>query len=1088
MKSLQKIALLISLSLTCCVLNAGDYLYDGFVNPPSSYRPRVWWHWMNGNVTKDGIRKDLEWMHRSGIVGFHNFDAGMETPQLVENRLPYMSAGWKDAFNYMLDIADSLDMEVSIASSPGWSCTGGPWVSEDDAMKKLCWSSVDVSGGERIEMALPAPMCTSGFYQEIPAKAGNPSWHCYFRDVAVIGVRLPKNDLSMKDMGAVLTASDGSDCGMLVDGNLGGCLSIKPDRSGDAWVCCTFPQEREIKSVTVVVAPSERSRFGRILEYSLDGVHFSALLDQYPQTVTPVKTFDVAPVKARFFRFRSTEEGQTLDLSEFALSQVVKVNMGAEKAGFFASAVIDDSFVTPFTEDAVKSGDIIDLTPLCGNDRLDWEAPDGRWRVFRFGYSLTGKQNGPASPEATGLEVDKFDAEAVRRYYPAYLDMYQDASRGRLGDVLKYVMIDSYEAKCQTWTASMPQEFESRRGYSLRRWLPALTGMVVCSADSTERFLQDWRLTLGELLRDSHYEGVDSLLHEYGIGRHTESHGYKRTFVSDGMDLKRRADIPMSEFWVRSDFHSSDFISEADIRESASVCHLYGQKICAAESFTADGPKKYSPSRRAWCHHPGSLKPVADAAMASGVNRFIIHTSVHQPDDWRKPGIGLGKFGQWFTRKETWADEAGVWTDYLSRSSFLLSQGDFVADIAFFFGESTNVTGRFMSSRPDIPLGYAYDFVNRSALLEVLQPVGGLLVSKATGMSYRAFAVDCEVTSMSVDVLRKIREIADSGILVAADEPLGCFGFSGCSESEFEALVRSIWHSGRANVVPLNCLGKILQDNGIDRDLYVEGMETADIRFIHRTLPGQAGGRGGELYWVANLTPEYRTLDASFRITGLKPEIWHADTGVIEPASYKFEDGRTVVRLEMSPDDSQFIIFRKWTDCASSVIHQCRWRVVAEAERDWTVCFEPGLGAPESIILEGGGKLPRLDENELPGVRYYSGTATYSTKMCLKRKPSGTMVLDIGEVHDMARVYVNGQDLGLVWKEPFRIDVSGAVKKGDNDILIRVTNTWVNRVIGDTRPDGGEKVTWTPYQEYGPEDPLLPSGLVGPVILKQTSY
>ena len=1073
----------LALALLCAGAAAQDPLRDGFLNPPRESRPRVWWHWMNGNVSKDGIRKDLEWMDRAGIVGFHNFDAGLDVPQVVDRRLAYMTPEWKDAFSYMLDIADSLGMEVSLPSSPGWSCTGGPWVRKEDAMKKLVWRTMEISGGGPVECDLPAPIEVCGFYQDIPQYPSDPHRYDFYRDVAVLAVRLPDADRSMPGLGVTASASDGSDVSALYDGSLAQACTVHPGPDGIAWVMYAFPEEIPARSFFTCVSGKERNHFGRALECSDDGISWRTLLPELPRTNTPVKTFDI-DASARFFRLRSTAAGQDLDFTEFTVSPVVRVNMEAEKAGFYASAVIGNDWRTPPAADAVREEDVIDISACCPDGKLRWDAPEGRWRIFRFGWNLTGKRNGPASPEATGLEVDKYDADAVARYYSDYLALYDDASGGRLGSVIKYIMLDSYEAKCQTWTAAMPEEFRSRRGYDLIRWLPAIAGTVIGSSEKTERFLSDWRQTLGELLAEKHYDSIDSLLAARGLGRHTESHGYKRTFVSDGMDLKRHADIPMSEFWVRSDFHSSDFISEADIRESSSVCHLYGQTVCAAESFTADGPKIYSPAKRAWSHHPGSLKPVADAAMASGVNRFIIHTSVHQPVDSLRPGLGLGKFGQWFTRQETWADEARVWTDYLARSSWMLSRGRYVADIAYFFGEDTNVTGRFMDCRPEVPSGYSYDFVNRTALFEALRPGDGVLTT-ATGMSYRVLVIDREAAYISTDVLRRIREIADAGVLVAGNEPAGWCNLDGTRE-EFDALVRDIWHSGRDNVVSLDGMAGAMLSRGIMPDLQT-WLGKHDIRFVHRTLRAEDGFGDGEIYWVANLEPYGIAFSADFRTVGYKPQIWHPDTGIIEDVPYcEKADGCTSVFLDMAPDDAVFIVFRESSDPSRTgtwvydapplrMYSCCR-----SLRGPWTVRFQEGRGAPGEARFRS---LSPLSESDDPGIRYFSGTATYTMEFRYSGPLKEGLMLDLGRVGDMARVFLNGTDLGLAWKEPYRLDVGKALRKGRNVLEIRVTNTWVNRTIGDEQPGVVKRVTYVPYKEYDAGDPLLPSGLMGPVRL-----
>src|SRR5215813_1747551 len=167
---MKKLLLVFSFTVACLgVLSQTnkDNIYANFVNPPNSAKPRVWWHWMNGNITKDGIRKDLEWMNRVGIGGFQNFDASLATPQIVEKRLTYMTPDWVDAFKFTTKLADSLKLEMAIAGSPGWSESGGPWVTPADGMKKIVWTETNVKGGAT-KIVLPKPAGVTGPFQNIP--------------------------------------------------------------------------------------------------------------------------------------------------------------------------------------------------------------------------------------------------------------------------------------------------------------------------------------------------------------------------------------------------------------------------------------------------------------------------------------------------------------------------------------------------------------------------------------------------------------------------------------------------------------------------------------------------------------------------------------------------------------------------------------------------------------------------------------------------------------------------------------------------------------------------------------------------------
>lgn len=1097
---------------------AQNSLWEGFQDTPREFRPRVWWHWMNGNITKDGIEKDLLWMDRAGIVGFHNFDAGLATPQLVERRLPYMTEEWKDAFNHALDIADSLGMEVTVASSPGWSVTGGPWVSKDDAMKKLVWSEATLERKKagKVKMDLPEPLMVCGPYQDIPRYADNIHRFDYYQDVAVVAVRLKEEDVKLTP--SVTVSGCAQDIAMLSDGLFADICKITPDASGTAWIQYEFKEPQTVKCLLIGMGSPENGNYRRRLEYSEDGVHFKSLLYPFPDSNSSVKYTDVPETRARYFRISSAVPGQSLDYTELELIPVHRVNIHSEKSGYFVSGSIRDFFPTPHSDDVTAQSDVIDITDCCHDGVLTWKAPAGRWKIYRFGYNLTGKENYPASPEATGLEVDKFDAEAVKRYYRDYIDYCSSASKGRFGSVISHLMIDSFEAQCQTWTPRMPEEFLARRGYSLIPWLPALAGQIIGSSEDTERFLFDWRQTLSELMVENHYDIVNEILAPYGMKRHTESHESGRAYVVDGMDVKRHADIPMSAFWIRGTDYSSYPRTEGDVRESASVSHIYGQNICAAESFTADGGPGNAP-KRAWIHHPGSLKPAADAAMASGLNRFIIHSSVHQPSDDVFPGVSLGHYGQWFNRHETWSEEAGVWLDYLSRSSYLLQQGRFVADVAYYYGETTNITARFKISRAYVPSGMAYDFVNRSALLDVLRVEGDRLVTDS-GMSYGILMVDNEAYYMSVPVLRKIDEIAKAGILVIGNEPVMRSDLMG-SEEEYRALVNSIWHSGRKNVMAfpevemdremdgfrsgtdrktvVDGLSEVALGHGLQPDVRIlsdqvtadagpRGVEfggdpgvgsfdgTEDIRFVHRRLGD------GDIYWIANITPYYRTMEVSLRACGKVPQIWHAETGVREAASYRVDGDRTVVRLEMTPDDAQFIMMCELPQAPETSGVRNRPAVAGGTvlEGPWTVAFQPGRGAPAEACFT---ELQSWTESSDEGVRYFSGSAVYTSTFIVSETGRETW-LDLGDVRNMARVKVNGHDLGLLWKVPYRVEISDALVSGENVLEVTVTNSWVNRLVGDAKlPEGAAKLTTTSYQHYKAEDEPLPAGLIGPVRL-----
>ena len=1060
---------------------AAETLYKEFQNPSKSARPRVWWHWMNGNITKDGIKKDLLWMQKSGIVGFHNFDAGLEVPQIVEKRLAYMTPEWNDAFKYTVDLADSLDLEMTIASSPGWSETGGPWVKDEDGMKKLVWRQFDIQGGKKVSVELPEGFATTGQFQDFAYSSDAVSQVFYkkkfYKDIAVVGVKLCDADLDIKALAPKVTSSGCALSGeelfdALNNDSVGNFVNIDPDKDGRTWVQYEFSKPLTIKSVVVAELRLDDSQYNQTRELlvSDDGVNFKTIGLSYQ--ATEQKTYSFQGITGKYFRIALRDNKNSkkarFGLSQFILSTVSRIQLAGDKAGnnFYRLLWLED---TPYSNVAAKLDDVVDLTDKVKDGKLEWEAPEGRWRIFRFGYSLTGKTNHPASLEATGLEVDKLDPDAIKEYYKNYLQTYIDATGGRLGKHgIEYLLTDSYEAGGQTWTGNMIAEFKARKGYDLVKWMPALTGMILDDSEATERFLFDWRRTIGDMIAEYHYDLQNEILKPYGMKRYTESHENFRALLADGMDCKKLADIPMAAFWMG--YNSGTIFTsrfEADIRESASVAHIYGQNIVAAESFTSDGPRD-----GAWVFSPAVLKPTADAAIASGLNRFVIHTSPHQPVDDKVPGLGLGKWGQWFDRHQTWADQAKAWTDYLSRTCDLLQQGRFVADIAYYYGEDNNTTGLFLKKGPAIAYGYNYDYFNPTVLLELAKAENGK-ITVPTGMTYSVLMLDANVKHMSIDVLRKIKEFADAGIVICGEKPLKLASNTG-TEEEFKALVDDIWNSGRKNVTVKVPVGKVLASAGVAPDFSI-GKEDQSVKFVHRTL------KDGEIYWITNLSKETKDITASFRTSGRKPVIWHAEDASTEPAAYEIADGRTNVKLSLTQHQSVFVMFLDKTDETKSALPEKTSSVIAEVSGPWKVAFQEKRGAPAEATFE---TLASLTESEDSGIKYFSGAATYTNAFELKKKAlkaNEVFILDLGDVKDLAEVTVNGKNLGVFWNAPFKVDITSAVKKGTNTIEVKVVNMWHNRLVGDVQPGVTEKVTYTHMQFFKADEPLLPAGLLGPV-------
>ena len=1082
-----------------------DSVYANFETPPNTAKPRVWWHWMNGNITEHGIREDLEWMHRVGIGGFQNFDASLLTPQIVEKRLTYMTPDWKDAFHFTTKIADSLHLEMAIAGSPGWSESGGPWVKPEDGMKKIVWTEVRVQGGTS-NIKIPQPSGITGPFQNIPFQAGfgengnTSKTPVFYKDVAVVAFKLPDADKSLSELGVVVTSSGGNFTLQQLTDVGAGTLNLLPRDSvkGFAWIQFAFPQPQTIKAITMV-GGGNPGQFGqgaaavdsRKLESSDDGVNFTFVCNIPPGAILQ-QTIAIPVTTAKYFRVTVKNPPPQIN----ALAAMVGMNVkpvtppGTEIAKIYlhpadvinrfeekdAFAPVGDlnTKMTASTNDVVETNNIINLTDKMNADgTLNWTAPDGNWKVVRFGYSLLGITNHPASPEATGPEVDKLDPVAVKNYFTNYLDQYKNATGGLMGNKggLQFMVTDSWEAGAQNWTGNLPAEFQKRRGYSMISWMPVLTGEIVKSTEASEQFLYDFRHTLSEMVAEYHYDALTNILAQYGMKRYSESHESGRALIADGMDVKRKAAVPMSAMWTKNEFiNGGDQTGyEADIRESASVAHIYGQNLVAAESLTALGiPAK------AWSYSPENLKPTADLELASGLNRFVIHCSTHEPLDNKIPGLGLGPFGQWFTRLETWAEEAKPWTTYLSRSSYLLQQGKFVADVVYYYGEDNNITSLFGKKLPGVPGGYNYDFINPDALINLLSVKDGKLVTPS-GMSYQLLVLDSNAVRMSLPVLKKIEKLVKGGATISGVEPQSTPSLSD-DQAEFKNIVKEIWHSNNPKVFTGKTIEEVLNQLNITSDFtYTKPASDTKLIYVHRKTSDR------DIYWVDNRNERVEDLEATFRVSGKVPELWFAETGKIEPLSYIIADGATKIKLHMEPNDAFFVVFKDKATKTSAELPSVKVKELETISGAWNVSFQKERGAPATATFD---KLVSYTENTDAGIKYFSGTATYTKTITAPTEwfiKDAELWLNLGDVKNLAEVIVNGKSLGILWKNPFRINVTSALKQGQNKVEIKVTNLWVNRLIGDAQPGVANKITYTTMPFYQADSKLLPSGLLGPV-------
>jgi hypothetical protein len=1081
--------------LTFCAFAAGAFAQDGlekrFANPPDGTKPRCYWYWLDGHISKEGITRDLEAMKRVGIgegyIGIINGQSGSApNPDLKS-----LSDEWWGYIEHAVREGGRIGVDIGLFNCPGWSQSGGPWIKHGQAMRYVTQQEMRVAGGKHFEGKLPQP-------------------NGDFQDLAVLAFPAPAHD-----------ADDAAARG------------AKMTREPKA---VTFEFAAPFEARSLVVHPSKQVRVEAELQVSDDGQQFKPLrkfvIDRHNLSVQvgPVPLAPIAisfpAVSARYFKLVFSGP---CELGNVVLSSAARLESYSEKqlAKVFQDPLPPADFYTWQTQTEPDSKDlmiqaeaVLDISKQMNKDGvLSWDVPQGNWIVLRTVLMPTGTKNTPAPSDATGLEVDKMNREALKAHFNAYLGKLVARMPAKDRKAWKHVVADSYETGPQNWTDGMAADFRKCYGYDPLPYLPVLTGRIVGSAEMSDRFLWDLRRMVADRISRDYVGGLRDLCHENGLKMWLENYGHWG-FPGEFLQYGGNCDEISGEFWVGGNLGS------IELRDASSAAHTYGKPVVFAEAFTG-GP--------AFESTPASLKARGDWSFCEGVNQFVLHVYVHQPWEDKRPGVDAG-FGTEFNRHNTWFEYSGAWIDYLRRCSVMLQAGKHVADVAYYIGEDTpKMAG---SRRPELPVGYNYDYINAEVIEKSLKVSKGRFVLP-DGMSYSLLVLP-EKTSMRPAVLKKIRDLVKDGGTVLGPMPTkspSLQNYPAC-DAEVAGLASELW--GKGQVLTHTDLKTALVKLGIGPDVTCPG----DVLWTHR--------RDGDtdIYFLSNQRGDVRTEQIGFRAGGRAPEFWWPETGRRErPAVYEAGENLVTVPVPFGPNTSVFVVFREKARTDSLVAATVDGKSVFEVQPlnqngqlpeikglpaeltfgddgklnllayrsgsfevktaagvtrklevaavpapvelggPWQVSFDAKAGGPEKPVtfekLEDWSKRPE------EGIKYYSGTAVYRKTFDLpaefsRRNSVGNakLHLDLGEVRDMVRVRVNGKDAGTVWKPPYRLDMTGLVKDGKNMLEIDVVNTWFNRLIGDAQPGVGNKVSFTTFRRSDPKCPLKPAGLIGPVILQ----
>jgi hypothetical protein len=868
-----------------------DNLAAGFTAPPDFAKPGVFWHWLDNNVSKAGITADLEQMKRVGIGSAIIANADCNIPL---GKVKFGSDEWLDMVDFSAQEAERLGLHLETYVGDGWAAAGGTWVDPAHSMLRVTTSEQQTHGPAHLDLALAQPPTKLDFY----------------RDIAVLAFPTPPAEMTtMAQAAPKVTSSDPAfDAAAVVAGHgERATVLASPTPGNPRYVQFEFAQPFVVRSFTITAGGPGLFSVQGELQSSIDGVKFSPLQGFWLERGTDPQSWSVKTTSARFYRlaFLKGPAGYNGAGSPSGMA-IAGLSLGARAAISSLNGKTDlirnDFMGAPSTATlepglAVDPGKIIDLTAKTQAGHLAWDAPPGNWTILRVGYTPTGSKNFPATPDATGLEVDKLSQEATDVFWAGGPGKIITGTGPRAAKILTTVFVDSWEAGSQNWTPKLAEEFKKRRGYDLFSYWPVFTGRVVDTPEKTDRFLWDFRRTIADLLAENFFGHLATLAHKSGMQLAVEPYG---DGPFEDLQAARDADLIRGEFWPGRMFQN-----ENSVKLAVSASRTYGKTRVGAESFTDFKGK--------WQNTPEKLKSLGDLVFTLGVNFFSLHEYALQPWIGDLPGMTMGPYGSNFNREVTWAGQSSGWFQYLARCQFLLQQGQPVADILYFNGEKVPnsvgedqaaplVLGRHTGVM-GLPSGYDYDDCDEDVILHRLAVKDGRLVLPE-GTSYRALILPASDT-MTPELLRKLKELADNGATIIGSRPLrspGLANYPACDD-EVKTLAKDLWDSGK--IVDRKSMSDVLAGLKLRPD-FESRDPAARLLYTHRRIGDT------DAYFISNQSGAYEETDGLFRVQGKVPELWDPATGAMESAPvYDEEDSRTRVPLRLDPSGSVFVVFRK---------------------------------------------------------------------------------------------------------------------------------------------------------------------------------
>lgn len=1053
--------------------NEFQNIQTGFISPEDNNSVWCYWYWINDDISKEGITKDLEAMKS---VGIGTAFIGNINPPEVDGPVPMLSEEWWECMVHAVNEGKRIGVDIGTFNCPGWSMSGGPWVKSDMAMRHLVYSEVNIKGSKNISLQLVKPKKE---FQDTQVLA--------FPSLTSEKVKLSKTNSSIKVSPAVENKKN------LIDGDLSTVSFFKPSIKEYSFY---------LKSNKLIHARSIQLFSGE-QGFNADFELFAKINGEYRS----VKTFSFersnnsvnvgpdinGPVSISLpetysdsFKLICKNKGRTwkagAGLSEIIISEAQILERYVEKklGKMFPSPLPKwNSYIWKDQQNfdninlKINSKEIIDISDKMDADGvLTWNVPKGEWTVIRFGMTPTGTKNSPSAPQGKGYEIDKASRKIARYHYDNYVGELMKRVSKENRSAFKYVIADSYEQGSQNWTDDFEKKFESKFGYNPVEYLPVFAGRVVNSVEESNRFLWDLRRSIADAVAYEYVGGLREISNENNLKLWLENYGHWG-FPSEFLMYGGQSNLVSGEFW------NEGTLGDIECKSGSSAAHIYGKPITSAEAFTASG--------KAYQRHPALLKKRGDWSFTEGINHIVLHLYIHQPDDNRVPGVNAW-FSTEFNRHNTWFKQSKTWIEYLRRCQHLLQQGKYVADVCYFIGEDAPMmTG---ARNPELPDGYSYDYMNAEVIIDRLSVKDGKFVLP-DGTSYSIMVLP-PMKTMRPELLKKMENlVADGGVIFgqAPERSPSLVNYPDC-DTEVKEIAAKLWSASidketsfkkyeKGYIIDNSDLKTALSTLGINKD--VEFDKDIPVLWTHRSLQGM------EIYFLTNQSDEEVNFSPTFRVKGMKPQLWDAMTGEMRVLNEFIEkEGSISVPVKMLKDQSWFIVFTNNSEKVEKAYEKNfpDFNPVQNINEKWMVDFQNKDIGPLAPVEFNSLTDWTLSNEEK--IKFYSGTAIYKTSFELEEiSKNKQYFINLGSVGVIAKVKLNGYDLGTSWMAPYRLNAAGHLKKGTNKIEIEVVNLWRNQLIKDKKLPKEERYTWHLVDDIKEGEKLQSSGLIGPVQIEE---